>query len=497
MSRSTQQPTKNHTASGTRPPRHHGWILGTVGLAQLMVVLDATIVNIALPSAQQDLGFSDSDRQWIVTAYALAFGSLLLLGGRVADLLGRRRTFAIGMAGFAATSALGGAAGTLGLLIAARAGQGAFAALLAPAALSLLSTTFTQPKERATAFTVYGAIAGAGGAVGLLLGGLLTEHFSWRWTLYVNIAFAAVTLAAAPAVLPRDRRDTRPRLDIPGTLLVSTALFGLVYGCANAESHGWSAAITYGPLAAGILLLAAFAFWQTRTDHPLLPLRILADRNRLASLLALAVVGAGMFGVFLFLTFYMQQSLHYTPISTGMAFLPMIAALGLASTLASKVVIPRTGPGAVVPLGLLLAGAGLAWMTTLDLTSSYPTQLLPQLLITGAGMGLTIAPAMETATHGVRPSDAGAASATVNTVQQVGGSLGTALLTTFSTQAAADYLTGKNATAPDAAAQAALHSYAAAFWWSAGFFAAGAAATLVLYRRDTPARQDGSAPLHM
>ncbi|GAA3804332.1 hypothetical protein GCM10023083_44340 [Streptomyces phyllanthi] len=256
------------------PPPHRWWILVVIGLAQLMVVLDATIVNIALPSAQQDLGFSDGDRQWVVTAYALAFGSLLLLGGRIADLFGRKMTFLVGLVGFAGMSALGGAATSFEMLIVARAGQGLFGALLAPAALSLLTVTFTDAKERAKAFGVYGAIAGAGGAVGLLLGGVLTEYLDWRWTLYVNLAFAAAAFIGGVILLQRTSRDKTAKIDVPGAILVGGGLFCLVYGFANAESHDWSSVETWGFLVAGGVLLAAFTWWQTKAAHPLLPLRI-------------------------------------------------------------------------------------------------------------------------------------------------------------------------------------------------------------------------------
>ncbi|MGO4752684.1 MFS transporter, partial [Streptomyces sp. 2MCAF27] len=372
-------------------PRHRWWILAVIGVAQLMVVLDATIVNIALPSAQQDLGFSDGDRQWIVTAYALAFGSLLLLGGRIADLFGRKMTFLVGLVGFAGASAFGGAATSFQMLVAARALQGVFGALLAPAALSLLTVTFTDARERAKAFGVYGAIAGSGGAIGLLLGGVLTEHLDWRWTLYVNLAFAVVAVIGGAVLLQRSTRDTSVTIDIPGAVLVGGGLFGLVYGFSNAESHDWDSPATFGFLVAGAVLLAAFTWWQTRAPHPLLPLRILLDRNRGASFVSVLISGAGMFGVFLFLTAYLQQSLGYTPIRTGLAFLPMVAALMLTSTLATTTLIPRLGPKPVVPLGMGLAAAGMAWLTALDLDSGYAADILPPLVVAGLGLGLVMA----------------------------------------------------------------------------------------------------------
>ncbi|MFD0435706.1 MFS transporter [Streptomyces chartreusis] len=484
--------------SAEASPRHRWWILAVIGVAQLMVVLDGTIVNIALPSAQQDLGFSDGDRQWVVTAYALAFGSLLLLGGRIADLFGRKMTFLVGLVGFAGASALGGAATNFEMLVAARAVQGLFGALLAPAALSLLTTTFTDARERAKAFGVYGAIAGAGGAIGLLLGGLLTEHLDWRWTLYVNLLFAAVAFVSGAVLLRRTSRDRSATLDVPGAILVGGGLFGLVYGFSNAETHDWDSPATWGFLAAGAVLLAAFTWWQTRAGHPLLPLRVLLDRNRGASFVSVLISGAGMFGVFLFLTYYLQQSLGYTPVRTGLAFLPMTVALMISATLASSVLVPRIGPRPIVPLGMGLAAAGMVWMTALDLNSGYATDVLPPLVAAGFGLGLVIAPAMGLATAGVDARDSGVASATVNAMQQVGGSIGTALLNTLATGAATDYLAGRNPRDPAVQAQAGLEAYSTAYWWSAVFFAAGLVVSVALYRRGAPATDPDAAPVvHM
>ncbi|MDT4903380.1 MAG: hypothetical protein QOH52_1396 [Pseudonocardiales bacterium] len=482
----------------TDPSRRRWWVLAVIGIAQLMVVLDVTIVNIALPSAQKALGFSNQDRQWIVTAYALAFGGLLLLGGRLADLFGRKVTFLVGLAGFAGASALGGAATNFETLVTARAVQGLFGALLAPAALSLLTTTFTDTRERGRAFGIYGAIAGSGGAVGLLLGGLLTEHLNWRWTLYVNLVFAVIAFIGGWAFLTPGAPAHRPKLDILGTALISAGLFAVVYGFANAETHAWSATSTWGFLAVGGALIAAFAWWQTRTAHPLLPLRVLLDRNRGASFLAMLISSAAMFGLFLFLTYYLQDSLHYTPVATGLAFLPMVAAIMLAATLATSMLLPRLGPKPLVPAGMGLAGAGLVWLAHLGLHSSYTTNVLPPLIIAGLGMGLITAPAMNVATSGVQAHDAGVASAAVNAMQQIGGSIGTAVLSTFASTAATHYLSGKNPGDPVVQAQAAIHSYQAVYWWSAGLFAAGLLISLVLYRRGAPQPEPAAAPtVHM
>jgi EmrB/QacA subfamily drug resistance transporter len=479
------------------PNPHHArrWaILVLLGIAQLMVVLDATIVNIALPSAQKALHFSNDDRQWIVTAYALAFGSLLLFGGRVGDLFGRKLTFIAGLIGFAVASAIGGTAQSFDVLVAARALQGAFGALLAPAALSLLTTTFTNPNERGKAFGIYGAIAGGGGAVGLLLGGVLTEYLSWRWCLYVNLLFAIPAAVGAVALLVNQVQTAKPQIDVPGTLTASGGLFALVYGFANAETHGWGAPTTIGFLAAGVALIAAFVAIQRRSEHPLLPLRVVLDRNRGGSYLAVGIVGAGMFGVFLFLTYYLQQTLGFSPIKTGLAFLPMIGMLMVTATTATTRLLPRTGPRPLLTLGMALAAVGMVLLAQLGVDSTYAAHVLPALLVSGAGLGLVMAPAMSSATLGVAAADAGVASATVNTMQQIGGSMGTALLSTLAASAASSYAAGQ---APSAAlaAHAAVHGYVTAFWWSAGIFAVGAIVCGLLLRGGAPQHAPSAEPV--
>lgn len=478
----TSTSTDSHTLVAA--PSRRWWTLATVALAQLMVVLDATVVNIALPAAQADLGFSDGDRQWIITAYSLAFGSLLLLGGRLSDLWGRKRTFIIGLVGFAAASALAGAAPTFGVLVGGRALQGAFGALLAPTALAVLTTTFTIPKERARAFGVFGAIAGAGGAIGLLLGGFLTEQFDWRWNLYINVFIALVAIIGA-AVFVRHipRTGPRPKLDLPGTVLVSVALFLLVYGFSNAETEGWESPLTWGMLAASALLLVAFVLWQRRAAHPLLPLAIVRDRNRGAAYASVLIAGAGMFGIFLFVTYYLQTSLGYSPMQTGLSFLPMIAMLVLAAQLSTNLLVPRFGPKVMVPFGMLLAAGAMVYLTHLDAQSTYAADILPPLMILGFGMGSIMPASMQTATLGVDRSFAGVASAMVNTSQQVGGSIGTALLNTLAATAATDYLAAHTPPTGAVLADAAIHSYAVAYWWGAAFFAFGAVLAAVLFRR--------------
>jgi len=467
--------------AGTGQARHRWWVLAVIGLAQLMVVLDATIMSIALPSAQQALHFSDDGRQWVVTAYSLAFGSLLLLGGRLADLLGRRTTFIIGIIGFATASAVGGAAVSFPMLVTARTVQGLFGALLAPSALSLLTTTFTEPKERARAFGVFGAIAGSGAAIGLMLGGVLTEYLDWRWTLYVNDVIAVFALVGTILFIRGAVPAERPRLDVPGVALVSSGLFCVVYGFSNASTHSWGNWDTWGFLAAGAVLLLAFFGWQARATHPLLPLRVLADRDRGAALSTVLISSAGMFGVFLFLTYYLQGTLGYTPVGNGVAFLPMVGTLMVMAQLSTNWLVPRVGPRVIVPLGMLVGAVGMVWLTGLGLHSSYAADVLPPLLVIGAGIGLAMPAAMSRATLGVRMDDQGVASATANTGQQVGGAISTALLNTLVAGAATRYAESHPAD-PLVQADAALHSYATAYWWSAGFFAFGAFLTVLLFR---------------
>ncbi|UVS81649.1 MULTISPECIES: MFS transporter [Actinokineospora] len=475
-------------------PSSRRWlVLAVIALAQVMVVLDATVVNIALPSAQQDLRFGDSQRQWLITGYALSFGSLLLIGGRIADLFGRRMAFLAGVVGFAIASAVGGAAANFEVLVAARVGQGVFAALLAPAALSLLTTTFTDPAERGKAFGIFGAISGAGGAIGLLLGGVLTEYLDWRWCMYINLVFAGVAFVGGIGLLGKSTATERPKLDLIGVTTATAGMFALVYGLANAEQDGWDAASTLGFLAAGVVLLGAFVFSQTRVAHPLLPLRILAHRNRGGAFLAMFLLVAGMFVIFLFLTFYMQQNLRFGPVQSGFAFLPMIGTLMLSATMATTVLLPRVGPRVMIPVGMVVAALGTAHMALLDETSTYASGVLPGLLVAGLGIGLTMASGMNVAIAGVDPQDSGAASAAVNAIQQVGGSIGTALFSTIAANAfTAALMEGKDQAA------AAIASYGAAFAWSAGTFAVGGVVSALVLRSGVPAELKSAGPaVHM
>jgi len=488
----------NISSAGERtssPEDRRRWlILGVIGLAQLMVVLDVTVMNIALPSAQRALHFTTVDRQWVVTAYTLSFGSLLLLGGRLADLFGRKVTFLTGLLGFAGVSAIGGASVNFAMLVVARACQGAFAAILVPSALSLLTTTFTEPRERGKAFGVYGAIAAAGGAVGLLLGGALTSYLSWRWTLYINLVFAGLAFVGGAMLLQRHPSRVKPELDIPGVVLEAGGLFCLVYGFSNAATHNWHTPSTWGFLAAGVALLIVFAFWQARAAHPLLPPRVVLDRNRGGAYLSMLFAFAGMFGVFLFLTYYLQQTLGYSPVVTGFAFLPIAGGIAVAANLSTIVLMPRVGPKPLVAIGMLCAAGAMTWLAHLGPHTGYAVGVLGPLILTGVGAGMVIAPSINTGTFGVAPQDAGVASATVTVGQQLGGSIGTSLLNTIFASAVTSYFAVHAAQAriiglPALTGLALAHGYDTAFWWAAGIFALGAIVGGILFRPGPLVRQ--------
>ncbi|WP_067671118.1 MFS transporter [Nocardia miyunensis] len=494
-----EAPARRRDSGGGTARHHNKWlILIVLAVAQLMVVLDSTIVNIALPEAQRALGFNNDLRQWIVTAYSLTFGGLLLAGGRLNDLFGRKRTLIIGLIGFAASSALGGWSPNFEVLVTARALQGVFGALLAPAALSLLTVTFAEGKDRARAFGIYGAISGAGAAIGLLVGGVLTEYLSWNWCLYVNVAFAVIALVGAARFIPGHRRDAQgPTFDLLGASFVTVGLFALVYGLANSESKGWSDTWTLAFIGVGIALLAAFVLVESRVEHPLLPLRVLLDRVRGTSYLVMLISAIGMFGVFMFLTYYLQNTLGYSPVVTGLAFLPMVGALAGTASLAGGFT-RRVSPKLVVGAGLAAAGVGMVILTRIEAGSGYATGVLPGLLVVGIGLGAVFATAMGYATTDVATSDAGVASAMVNTAQQVGGSIGISLLSSFSATAATNYVadhktSGATMTALQQGAQ--IASYHTAFWWAAGFFFAGAVLAGLLYPAKAPDLDPDAAPV--
>ncbi len=484
--------TGRRGGGGVAPvPGAERWVgLLVISVAQLMVALDATIMNIALPSAQHALGVSDADRQWVITAYTLTLAGLLLLGGRIADYLGHKRAFLIGLVGFAAGSALGGAAVDLGMLVAGRAVQGAFAAILVPTALSLLAVTFTQPKERARAFAVYGAVASSGGAVGLLLGGGLTEYSSWRWCMYVNVAIAVLAAAAGLAYLMDAEVRGRTRFDVLGVLLVTGGLVLVVYACSQAVGKGWSATEVLTQLGMAAMLLTLFVLWESRAAYPLLPLRILWDRNRGGACLAAGCAVVGMLGMFLLLTYYFQVVLAYSPVTAGLAFLPLTLAVAASAFGIASPLLPRVPPRMLIVPGLLVTASGLLLLTRLEVGGSYLIRVLPAEVLLGAGLGCVITPAFSVATQGVGRRDTGVAAATVNTVQQVGGSLGVALLNTVAASATAGYLAASRTRTTATVARALVHGYTTATAWSAAILLAAGVFTAALIHAHRPARPE-------
>jgi EmrB/QacA subfamily drug resistance transporter len=470
--------TATDSQPATRDPR---WLaIVVVAVAQLMVALDATIVNIALPAAQSALGFDDADRTWVVTAYTCTLAGLLLLGGRVADRIGRRRAFLGGLVGFAAASAVAGFAPSFEVLVAGRAAQGAFAAVLTPTALSLVATTFTDPRERAKAFGVYGAVASSGAAVGLLVGGLLTEYAGWRWCLFVNVFVAVAAFVAGRVVLPSDGGYAESKVDPVSGALVTGGLLAIVLGCAQAASHGWTSSGVLVPALVGAGLVAVFLVRQSRMAAPLLPLWLLRDRNRAGAYTAVAVSVVGSFGMFLMLTYHFQVVLGRTPLQAGLAFLPLSAAVSASAYGLGSRLLPRFAPRALIAPGLAIAAAGLIVLTTLTPTSGYATVILPAEILVGVGMGLVFTPAISVVTSNVEPRYAGVAAATANTSMQIGGSLGTAVLNSLAVAATASYA----ATADRS--DALVHGYATATGWSALTLAVAAVLVLILVRTPRP-----------
>jgi EmrB/QacA subfamily drug resistance transporter len=434
--------------------KHLGWALVLISVAQLMVVLDGTIVNIALPYIQSDLGIATADLRWVVTGYALAFGSLLLLGGRLGDLYGRRKVFMTGLVIFGVASLLGGLATSEGLLLAARGLQGLGAALASPAALALIATTFPAGPARNRAFAVYAAMSGVGAAVGLLLGGWLTgtelnlfgtEIDGWRLTLLINTPIGIATAFLAPRFLAES--ESHPgQLDLPGAVAGTTGLLGIVYGISRAGTDGWGDTWTLASLAAGVVLLGAFVLIESRVAHPLLPVRVFLNRTRAASFVAMFFAPAAMFAMFFYLSQYIQTVMGYSPLKAGVAFLPfcfgLVAAAGISSNLVNRI-DPRylAGVGTLMAATALYGFSQLPYDTTAPIsgvTGSYATDLLPFILMMSFGMGLTFVPLTLTAVHHLRTEDTGIGSGVLNTMQQVGGALGLSLLATLATQTITD-----------------------------------------------------------
>ncbi len=440
--------------------------LFVVAIAQLMIVLDSSIVNIAIPSAKLDLGITDANQQWVITAYTLAFGSLLLLGGRIGDFIGRKKIFLIGLIGFAGASALGGIASTQGLLFGARALQGVFAALLAPAALAIISVTFTVPAERAKAFGVMGAISGGGAAIGLIVGGTLTEFFSWRWCLGVNVPIAVIAFFLATRFVHESKAEGNRSYDIPGVITATAGLFSLTYGFNQAATSGWSDGHTLAFLGAAVILLVVFVVIESKVANPLMPLRVITDRNRGGSYLGSLVVGAGLFSMFLFLGLYLQVILGYSPLKSGFAFLPFTVGIIIFAGIASQL-LPKFGPKPLMIPGLIAASLGLLFLSNITPDTSYISHVLPALFIMSSGMALVFIPLTTTSLHGVSNHDTGVASAMVNTSQQIGGSLGTALLNTVAATATATYATANTALGENVQAFAMTHGFTVAFKASA------------------------------
>jgi len=423
-------------AQGSRAP---AWLVLTlVCLGQFMVVLDISVVNVALPSIQKDLGFSDAGLQWVVNAYTLAFAGFLLLGGRAADLYGRRKMFIVGLTMFSLASLVGGFAQTKGMLVAARAVQGLGGAVLAPATLTILTTSFAAGRDRARALGVWSAMAAAGGAAGAILGGVLTDLLSWRWILFINVPIGLVAVIAARAVLVETRAPgaAKTRLDIAGSVTVTAALVSLVFGIVQTESHGWSSPWTLVPIAIAVALFAAFIWIETRVaSTPLMPFSLFRSRSVRGANVSVMFLGAAMFSMWYFLSLYMQDVLQYSPLKAGIAFLPQTVMIVVGAQIAARTV-PKIGPRPLLVVGGTLAAIGLAWYSQISPDGSYLGDLFyPGLLVT-LGLGLCFMPVTMAATTGVDPRDAGLASGVVNTTRQIGGSIGLAALATLATDRA-------------------------------------------------------------
>jgi EmrB/QacA subfamily drug resistance transporter len=471
------------TSSNTEG-KHLGLALTVISAAQLMIVLDATIVNVALPTIHTSLHFSTANLEWLITAYSLTFGGLLLFGGRTGDLYGKRRMFMLGIAIFATASLLGGLATTDVWLIITRGLQGVGGAIAAPTALSLIAINFPEGPKRNRAMGVYAAMSGGGGAVGLLLGGILVDLVSWRWIFFVNVPIAALVLFLAPRAL-NESETTSGYLDVPGALTVTAGMLSLVYGLSNASSHSWGSLGTVIPLVVAVVLLVSFGLIESRSNGPLVPLSIFANRNRSGTYALMLCIGTALFSMFYFLTQFLQNILGWSPLKTGVGFLPMTAGIVLSATVASRLV-GRIGIRVPMLIGPAGAVIGLAWLSRLTVTSGY-LDIVGPLIIISLGMGLAFVPLTLTAVSGVRPEETGLASALLNTAQQVGGALGLAVLATV----AIDATTSKAHSLAAAAnghvtravtALATTHGYTTAFEVAAGIAFAGFLISLIVIR---------------
>jgi EmrB/QacA subfamily drug resistance transporter len=455
------------------------WLaLALLSAVQFMVVLDIAIVNVALPSIKIDLGFSQENLQWVISAYALFFGGFLLLGGRAADLLGRRRLFLAGLVLFTLSSLLAGLAWSEGSLIAARSLQGLGAAVISPAALSILSTTFTEGRERNIALGVWGAVGGFGAAAGVLLGGVLTEALSWSWIFYVNVPVGVAAFVLAPRLLNESRDTTVKSFDALGAVLVTGGLVSLVYAITQSSTYGWGSGRTIGVIAAAVALLAAFGWWERRHAEPLMRFGILRTRTVAGANVGGLILGTATFSLFLMLTLYMQQVLGYSPMRTGVAYLAVAGSAILWSGVAAQLV-NRVGVKRVLVTGMVALTGGLVYFTQVSVHGTYLGDLLPGFLLVGVGLGFSFVPISIAALAGVRPAEAGLASGLFNTTQQIGGALGIAVLSTIATSRTSHALA--DGTAPPSAL---VHGFTSAFVVGAGIAAVGIVAALTLIRRD-------------
>ena len=435
-------PTNNVVHAEVPDPRR--WFaLFVIAIAQLMVILDSSIVNIALPHAalpksMGGLAISNHNYQWAVTSYLLTFGGFLLLGGRIGDYMGRKKAFLIGLLGFAGASLIGGLAQNQQMLFGARALQGIFGALLAPAALSLISVTFTDSKERAKAFGVYGALSGVGAAIGLIAGGLLTQYLSWRWCLFVNTPMALIALVLAIPNVKESKVEGHPHYDVPGALTATVGMVLVVYGVSQASTHSWGSIDAWPFIAAGAVLLGIFFLIEAKVQQPLLPLRLLGDRVRAGAYLTQMLVALGLFGMFLWVTFYFQDIHHFSAVKSGLLFMPFSLGV-IVSAGATSQLLPRIGPRPLATVGCLMAAAGLAYLSLITVTSSYYTHVMPAMIITSLGLGLAFVSLASTALFNVQGRDTGAASAVLSSAQQLGGSFGTAIQNTIVVSAASAF----------------------------------------------------------